>query len=79
MPTGCRIEALTEGAPAEAAGLQVGDIITQVDDLTVSENDDVVDYVRSLNVGDTVTFTVYRDGETLSIQVTIGDMNKFSN
>lgn len=79
VPTGCRIEALTKGAPAEAAGLQVGDIITQVDDLTVSENDDVVDYVLSLNVGDTVTFTVYRDGETLSIQVTIGDMNKFSN
>lgn len=79
VPVGCRIEELTEGAPAEQAGLKVGDIITKADDVIVTVNDDVVDYVRSLKVGDKIVFTVYREGEYLTITVTVGDMNKFSN
>ena len=79
VPVGCRIESVTEGAPAEQAGLKEGDIITKADDFTVTENDDVVNYVRSRKVGDVVTFTVYRDGEYLTIPVTVGDMNTFGN
>ena len=79
VPVGCRIEELTKGAPADQAGLKVGDIITKANDVTVAANDDVVDYIRSLKVGDTVDFTVYRDGEYLTITVTIGDMNRFSD
>ena len=79
LPVGCRVESLTEGAPAEVAGLKVGDIITKADDAPVTENDDVVNYVRSKLVGDTVDFTVYRDGEYITVTVTIGDMNQFNN
>lgn len=79
VPMGCRVEELTEGAPAQMAGLKVGDIITRADDIEVVVNDDVVDYVRSLQVGDIITFTVYRDGEYLTIPVTIGDMNRFED
>jgi Trypsin-like serine proteases, typically periplasmic, contain C-terminal PDZ domain len=79
VPVGCRIEELTEGAPADQAGLKVGDIITKADDVIVTVNDDVVGYVRSLKVGDTIDFTVYRDGEYLTITVIVGDMNKFSD
>ncbi len=79
VPVGCRIEELTEGAPAEQAGLKVGDIITKADDIIVTENDDVVSYVRGLSVGDKVIFTVYREGEYLTITVIVGDMNQFSN
>lgn len=78
VPVGCRVEELTAGAPAEQAGLKVGDIIVKADDRPVTTNDDVVSYVRSLKVGDTVTFTVYRDGSYLMINVTVGDMNKFN-
>ena len=78
VPVGCRVEELTAGAPAEQAGLKVGDIIVKADDRPVTTNDDVVSYVRSLKVGDTVTFTVYRDGSYLKIAVTVGDMNKFN-
>ena len=70
---------LTKGAPADQAGLKVGDIITKADDVIVKENDDVVEYVRSKLVGDTITFTVFREGEYLQIQVTIGDMNRFND
>ena len=79
VPVGCRIESITEGAPAEQAGMKVGDIITKADDRPVTENDDVVEYVRSKSVGDVVEFTVYREGEYLTIPVTIGDMNQFGS
>ena len=61
------------------AGMKVGDIIIQADDIEVRVNDDVVDYVRSKRVGDTIAFTVYRDGEYLTISVTVGDMNRFND
>ena len=57
----------------------MGDIITKADDVIVTVNDDVVDHVRSLKVGDKIVFTVYREGEYLTITVTVGDMNKFTN
>ena len=79
VPVGCYIETVTKGTPAEIAGLKAGDIITKADDLVVTQNDDVVDYVRSRNVGDIVTFTVYREGAYLTIDVTVGDMNTFSD
>ena len=79
VPAGCRVEELTKGAPADQAGMKVGDIITKADDIEVRENDDVVNYVRSLKVGDTVTFTVYREGAYMTIDVVIGDMNSFSD
>ena len=78
VPVGCRVEEITKDAPADKAGLKAGDIITQVDGRPVTVNDDVVNYVRSLKVGDTVVFTVYRDGAYLTIPVTVGDMNKFN-
>lgn len=78
VPVGCRVEELTQGAPADKAGMKVGDIITQADGRPVTVNDDVVNHVRSLKVGDTVVFTVYRDGAYLTISVTVGDMNKFN-
>ncbi len=78
VPVGCRVEEVTQGSPAEQAGIQVGDIIIKADDLTVTENDDVVNYVRSRKVSDKVAFTVYRNGEYLTIDVVIGDMNKFN-
>ena len=79
VPVGSYIESVTEGAPAEQAGLKAGDIITKVDDVDVTINDDVVNYVRSRQVGDVVSMTVYRDGGYLTFDVTIGDLNTFAD
>ena len=76
VPAGCRIEDVTAGAPADQAGLKVGDIVTEVDGFVVLENDDMVEYVRSKAVGDVVEFTVYRAGEYLTSPGAIGAMDK---
>jgi S1-C subfamily serine protease len=50
-----------------------GDVILKIDDRTVRKIDDILTYLeREKNVGDTVQFTVLRNGETENIKLTLG-------
>jgi S1-C subfamily serine protease len=50
-----------------------GDVIVKVDDKTVRKIDDILTYLeREKNVGDTVQFTVLRNGGTENINLTLG-------
>ena len=49
-----------------------GDIITAVDGQSVTSVQDLSQYIRTKSVGDTVTLTVLRDGQTISVNVTLG-------
>ncbi len=73
LPQGAAIQTITEGGPAEAAGLQVGDIITKFGDTKISNRSELSSVIAHCTIGDTVTVTVYRQGETLEITVTIGE------
>lgn len=73
LPQGAAIMSVTEGAPAEAAGLKVNDIITKVDGTEISSGNELVDIVSASSPGDTLTLTVYRQGETLELTIEIGE------
>ncbi|SFR36783.1 PDZ domain-containing protein [Robiginitalea myxolifaciens] len=63
---GMRIDGVSEDKPAQAAGLQKGDIVIQLGDSTVV---DMMSYMRALSIyetGDTTTVTVLRGTEELS-------------
>ncbi len=60
------------GSPADNAGMREGDIITAVDGVTVADADTVVVMIRSHAVGDDVTFTIERDGDTFDVTATLG-------
>jgi S1-C subfamily serine protease len=50
-----------------------GDVILKVDDKTVRKIDDVITYLeREKNVGDTIQFTILRNGGTENIELTLG-------
>ena len=66
---------VTEGGPADQAGLKVGDTILAIDGES-STQDGYVEMIRAKNVGDTITITVDRNGQELDIVVTVGDMNE---
>lgn len=72
VPAGVAVQAVTEDAPAAQAGLKRGDIITAVNGTAMTSNE-LVDFVGSSSVGDVITLTVYRQGETLEISVTVGE------
>ena len=63
---------IVEGSPAEAAGLQSGDIVTAVDGIAVDEDKPLDLQVLRYAPGDQVTLDVLRDGETIQVTVTMG-------
>lgn len=71
LPQGAAVQSVTEGSPAEKAGLQRGDIITGANDTEITGSDDLVTMVRKMAVGDTLNVTVYRQGETLNLTITV--------
>lgn len=72
---GVYVYAVTEGGPADLAGMQVNDIILAIDGTTLASQDDMIAYIHTLSIGDTVRFTVLRGTTKLDVTVTVGDMN----
>ncbi|MGA7206938.1 MAG: trypsin-like peptidase domain-containing protein [Specibacter sp.] len=69
---GAKVAAVTSGSPAAKAGLQVGDVITQMGTQTVSDGSSLTAAVRQQAGGATVKVTYTRNGKTMSADVTLG-------
>ena len=63
---------VVEDSPAANGGIRANDIITAMDGEEVPSVAYLRYYLYQHNVGDTVTFTVYRNGDTRDIEVTLG-------
>ena len=68
---GAVVESVSEGSPAAAAGLQVGDVIVAIGDDAVGGAESLTAYVRAMTSGDEVTLTVVRGGSTVEVDVTL--------
>ena len=64
------------GSPASQAGLQPGDLITRIGDVTIDENHSYINALFQYKPGDLVTLEVVRDGKTLQVQVTLGETSQ---
>jgi serine protease Do len=73
IPQGMYIDELTKDGPAEEAGIEVGDIITKVNDKDIIVFEDLYSFIMSSEVGQEVTLTVYRQetDETMDVQVVL--------
>jgi putative serine protease PepD len=69
---GALIAAVESGSSAATAGLTEGDIITKIDDRIITDGTSLVAAARSYRPGDAVTLTYVRDGETRTVEVTLG-------
>ncbi|WP_347756752.1 trypsin-like peptidase domain-containing protein [Agrococcus sp. ProA11] len=72
---GAQIQELSDGGAAEAAGLRVGDVVTEIAGQPVTGAVDATAQVRSHAAGSDVTVTYVRDGETAEVQVTLGALS----
>lgn len=73
LPKGAAVRTVAQDSPASAAGLQVNDIITAIDETQITGSTDLIRFVSRCKNGQTVNLTVYRSGQSLTIGVTIGE------
>ncbi|MBO5060540.1 MAG: trypsin-like peptidase domain-containing protein [Clostridia bacterium] len=68
---GVLVETVMENTPAERAGIKANDLILKVNDTAVKSISEINKIRDSHKKGDTLKITVYRDGETIDINVTL--------
>jgi hypothetical protein len=67
---GMRVDGVTEGKPAAAAGVQKGDVIIQLGDTTVNNTMDYMKALGNFKKGDTTKLKLLRDGKEMTLDVT---------
>jgi putative serine protease PepD len=72
---GAYVQSIVPGGAAERSGLQVGDLIVSVDGFAVRSFEQLRGIISSYSPGDTVTVEVERDGQPVSIEVTLGTLS----
>ena len=73
IPVGAAVQSVTEGGPAQQAGLQPNDVITAVNGEAITGSSDLVSVVGSHQAGDVLTLTVYRQGQYLELTLTVAE------
>lgn len=79
MVVGAYVNAVTAGSCAETAGLLAGDIITGVDGVDLTTYEELVNAKNKRLAGDEMTFTVWRNGETITITVILDEQKPTDN
>jgi len=71
---GALVADVVQSGPAAAAGVKVGDVITEFDGHTVNESNELPMLVARTPIGKQVTIKVLRDKETTELPVTIAEL-----
>jgi serine protease Do len=71
-PSGAVISGVTEGSPADDAGIERGDIITEFNGTEITEYSVLTELLNDLEPNDTVPLKIYRSGRYYSLNITIG-------
>lgn len=70
---GIYVTGLANDGPAGQAGMQVGDIITAIGDVTLDESHPFINTLLEHQPGQQVPLTVLREGQTITVPVTLGE------
>lgn len=62
---------IVSGGPADKAGIKQGDVITKIDGQTISQSNSLTSIISRDRVGQQVALTIVRNGQTLSLNVTL--------
>ena len=71
---GVFVYSVEQGSAADKAGLKMGDVITKVDDTDVATVEDLNAAKKHYSAGDDAVLTVYRNGETITVNITWGSV-----
>ena len=67
---GVFVYSVVDGGAGDKAGLRLGDVITKMNDTDLTSRQDMSAAMKSYRAGDTVTLTVYRNGQYITTELT---------
>ena len=70
IDTGVFVYSVVSGGAGEKAGLQMGDVITKLNDTAITSRTDLTAALKSFRAGDTATLQVYRGGSYVDVTIT---------
>ena len=70
---GVLVEGVVEESPAEAAGIQAGDVILKIGDERVADTDELVDAISEMEADTPTPIVVMRKGRELTLEATVGE------
>ena len=76
---GVVIDYVEPGSPADRAGLERGDVITEVDGKPIRSGDELVGWISDARIGERLQVTTLREGKTSKKVVEIGDRNQIAH
>ena len=79
IPVGAYIISVTDGGAADQAGLQPADVITGIQGETITTIEELNAIKNEYNAGDTITLTVMRNGQELTVDVTLEEVQATAN
>jgi serine protease Do len=71
--SGALVDDVASGGPADKAGIKNGDVIRKLNGQTVEGRDQLTAMVANLNPGTVVKLDIIRDGQPMTIHVTLGE------
>lgn len=73
LVAGVYVYSVEQYSAAEKAGIKVGDVIVKADGQDIKTMDELNKIKNSHSVGDKMTLTIYRDGKTQDITITLAE------
>jgi S1-C subfamily serine protease len=73
---GVYVTEVSQGSPASAAGLQQGDIIFKIGDVTLDETHSYINALFTFKPGDQVALGVMRNNEEVNLTITLGESSR---
>jgi S1-C subfamily serine protease len=71
VSSGAYVSGVVPGLPAQASGIQIGDVIVSINGTTVTSDKDVSTFMRGTKPGQTVSVALVRGSQHLSVSVTV--------
>jgi serine protease Do len=76
VPYGVILQWVAPNSPAAKAGLQPGDVVTQINGQPIHAGTDLINPIVATPIGHSVELTYSRGGKSDKVSVTVSDMNK---
>lgn len=75
LPNGLYVSAVAVGSDAAEKGIHIGDIIVALNGEEVYSSEDILKVRNELEVGDSMHFTIWREGKIFDVDIVLVDTN----